>query len=50
MSHSVDTVVTLGCSTSAARDDEDGLSFWMPGFFRSLPAAPQQPGWSRASI
>lgn len=30
--------------------DEGGLSFWVPGFFGSLAAAPQQPGWSWASI
>ena len=26
--------------------DEDGTSFWIPGFFGSLAAAPLQPGWS----
>ena len=26
--------------------DEGGVSFWLPGFFGSLAAAPQQPGWS----
>ena len=30
--------------------DEDGASFWLPGFFGSLAAAPQQPGWSMASF
>jgi hypothetical protein len=30
--------------------DEDGVSFWIPGFFGSLAATPQQPGWSLASI
>ena len=30
--------------------DEGGVSFWIPGFFGSLAAAPQQPGWSLASI
>jgi hypothetical protein len=30
--------------------DEDGLSFWLPGFFGSLASVPQQPGWSLASI
>jgi hypothetical protein len=30
--------------------DEGGVSFWIPGFFGSLAAAPQQPGWSVASI
>jgi hypothetical protein len=30
----------------SALADEDGVSFWIPGFFGSLAAAPQQPGWS----
>jgi hypothetical protein len=30
--------------------DEGGVSFWIPGFFGSLAAAPQQPGWSVAVI
>jgi hypothetical protein len=30
--------------------DEGGVSFWIPGFFGSLAAAPQQPGWSLATI
>jgi hypothetical protein len=30
--------------------DEDGVSFWIPGFFGSLAATPQQPGWSLAAI
>lgn len=31
--------------------DEGGVSFWIPGFFGSLAAVPQQaPGWSVASI
>src|ERR1700726_2324818 len=30
--------------------DEGGVSFWIPGFFGSLAAAPQQPGWSLAMI
>jgi hypothetical protein len=30
--------------------DEGGVSFWAPGFFGSLAAAPQQPGWSLATI
>jgi hypothetical protein len=35
---------------NSARADEDGVSFWIPGFFGSLAAAPQQPGWSLTSI
>jgi hypothetical protein len=30
--------------------DEAGVSFWIPGFFGSLAAAPQQPGWSLTTI
>src|SRR5258707_269497 len=30
--------------------DEGGVSFWVPGFFGSLAATPQQPGWSEANI
>ena len=30
--------------------DENGISFWVPGFFGSLAATPQQPGWSLATI
>jgi hypothetical protein len=30
--------------------DESGVSFWVPGFFGSLAAAPQQPGWSLANV
>jgi hypothetical protein len=30
--------------------DEGGVSFWLPGFFGSLAAAPLQPGWSLTSI
>lgn len=40
------------CASAATitRADEDGVSFWIPGFFGSLAATPQQPGWSVASI
>src|SRR5271167_4873404 len=30
--------------------DEGGVSFWVPGFFGSLAATPQEPGWSLASV
>lgn len=33
-----------------SKADEGGVSFWVPGFFGSLAAAPQQPGWSLATI
>jgi hypothetical protein len=34
----------------SALADENGISFWIPGFFGSLAATPQQPGWSLANI
>jgi hypothetical protein len=49
----------MGCAATAAalllcpgisRADEGGVSFWVPGFFGSLAATPQQPGWSLANI
>src|SRR5262249_31319761 len=36
--------VAFGPKPSVA--DEGGVSFWIPGLFGSLAAAPQQPGWS----
>ena len=36
--------------SSTAFADEGGVSFWLPGLFGSLAAAPQQPGWSFAAI
>jgi hypothetical protein len=39
----------IGAPTIAAAD-EGGVSFWIPGFFGSLAAAPQQPGWSLTNI
>jgi hypothetical protein len=45
----------IGCLAASApltpaQADEGGLSFWVPGFFGSLAAAPQQPGFSFATI
>jgi hypothetical protein len=31
---------------TAARADEGGVSFWIPGFYSSLAAAPVAPGWA----
>jgi hypothetical protein len=42
------SLVAIG--SAAARADEGGISFWLPGQFGSLAAAPAQPGWSAASI
>jgi hypothetical protein len=35
----------IGAPT-AARADEGGVSFWIPGFYSSLAAAPLEPGWA----
>jgi hypothetical protein len=40
----------LALSSVAAWADEGGVSFWLPGQFGSLAAAPAQPGWSAAAI
>jgi hypothetical protein len=40
----------LACLAKDAKADEGGVSVWLPGFFGSLAAAPQQPGWSLTSI
>ena len=37
-------------SHCAALADEGGASFWIPGFFGSLAALPQKPGWSLVNI
>jgi hypothetical protein len=41
--------IVLSCAlvfgATPAVADEGGVSFWVPGFFGSLAAAPQQPGW-----
>ena len=43
-------IASLVLSDRAAAD-EGGISFWIPGFFGSLAAAPQQaPGWSVTSV
>src|SRR6202040_951139 len=36
--------------SQCALADESGVSFWVPGFFGSLAAAPQQPGWALATV
>src|SRR5678816_134326 len=44
------SAVAFACLTSPVKADEGGVSFWIPGFFGSLAATPQQPGWSLALI
>ncbi len=43
-------VAAFTLTSGISRADEDGVSFWVPGFFGSLAATPQQPGWSFAAI
>ena len=44
------TTAGILLSLGQVRADENGVSFWVPGFFGSLAATPQQPGWSFAAI
>lgn len=39
-----------GVLSDAARADEGGVSFWLPGHFSSLAATPTVPGWSMAAV
>jgi hypothetical protein len=38
--------IAITCSTSVSLADEGGVSFWIPGLYGSLAAAPQVPGWA----
>src|SRR5664279_2568224 len=40
----------LFVTSSVSLADESGTSFWLPGIFGSLAAAPGQPGWAFASV
>jgi hypothetical protein len=41
----------LGCVAPApASADQGGISFWLPGAFGSLAAAPATPGWALGTI
>src|SRR5262245_56123616 len=39
----------LGFAAKPTLADEGGVSFWIPGFFGSLAATPQKPGWTVAT-
>jgi hypothetical protein len=39
-------VTAIACSTSISLADEGGVSFWIPGLYGSLAAAPHVPGWA----
>jgi hypothetical protein len=43
-------LLLFGSMSGAAYADEGGVSFWLPGQFGSLAAAPAVPGWSGAVI
>jgi hypothetical protein len=43
-------VSALAAAPGLALADEGGVSFWLPGLYGSLAAAPQEPGWSFANI
>jgi hypothetical protein len=43
-------LTTVFSLTGISFADEGGVSFWLPGIYGSLAAAPQQPGWSFAAI
>ena len=43
------SIAMLASLPGVAHADEGGVSFWVPGFFGSLAATPQQPGWSLAN-
>src|SRR5260221_3729908 len=47
---SIFAIGAAGIDANSAFADEGGVSFWLPGTFGSLAAAPMQPGWSFASI
>jgi hypothetical protein len=43
-------LAAVACASPAALADEGGVSFWVPGFYGSLAAAPLVPGWSQTEI
>lgn len=43
-------VAALAFFPQIASADESGISFWVPGLFGSLAAAPSAPGWSLGTI
>ena len=42
--------IALTLCPGVSRADESGVSFWIPGLFGSLSAAPVTPGWSMSTI
>jgi hypothetical protein len=44
------SVLAALCFAHVAHADEGGVSFWIPGLYGSLAAAPQVPGWAVAVV
>jgi hypothetical protein len=44
------TAAALVLAPTISRADEGGISFWLPGQYGSLAAAPQTPGWALGAI
>jgi hypothetical protein len=44
------TAAILALCPEASRADENGISFWVPGLYGSLAAAPLVPGWSMGTV
>lgn len=42
--------LAMAVVSQAARADESGISFWLPGQYGSLAATPATPGWSLGSV
>jgi hypothetical protein len=47
---SIAAIAALGLLAAPACADEGGISFWLPGQFGSLAAAPSTPGWQAAVV
>lgn len=43
-------LVAASITPNTARADQGGVSFWLPGLFGSLAAAPSTPGWAWSTI
>jgi hypothetical protein len=44
------TIAALLLCPEISRADEGGVSFWLPGQYASLAAAPQVPGWAMGAV
>src|SRR5689334_11799756 len=44
------TIAALILCPQISRADEGGVSFWLPGQYASLAAAPQVPGWAMGVV